>query len=119
MTSAANTLAMINPGAGAGGGLVCIVLLVSLGAGFVHFASTRYFTICFAAGASVFALTLVVWITADVLDPESGDRMYYSMPLLPWSFVLSFACSAIAGLPAVILRAVTAPSERNQSEGDE
>ncbi len=95
---------MIDVGAGAGGGLICISVLVSLISLPLHVVYDRFFTICFSAAATLFVLVLGLWIWFDVLDPIGGNRWAYSAILLPWAFVLPLVGSAVAGLPAVAMR---------------
>lgn len=97
-------LAMIDPGAGAGGAIIMLAIIVSVIAGVIHFFSRYYFAICLGAAATQFMLFLIPWILLDVLDPNSGDRMYFSMRLLPWTFLLPLVGSAYTGLLARVLR---------------
>lgn len=97
-------VAMIDPGAGAGAGLIRISVQISLITLLVHFVSDRFFTICFSAAAILFAIVFASWVWLDVLDPNGGDRWAYSAFLLPWAFILPLVGSAVAGLPAVVFR---------------
>lgn len=99
-------LAMIDPAAGAGGAVVMLALIVSLIAGIVHFFSRHFFVICFVAALAQFIFILIPWVLFDVMDPDSGDRVFFSMRLLLLSFLLPLAGSAIAGMPAMLIRGV-------------
>lgn len=101
-------LAMIDPGAAAGGAIVLLSVIVSVAAGIVHFFLRPYWLVCLGSGLTLFLPVFFAWVCLDVLDPDSGDRMYSSMRLLPWAFVFPFVGATYTGLPAVIFRSLRA-----------
>ena len=93
-------LAMVDPGAGAGGGLIAMCLFcVAPLALIAHFFSRRFFLVAFAA-AGVFTLfTFMLWLFFAVTASGRSDG---SFRLVWMGFLLSFVASLVAGIPAAL-----------------
>lgn len=105
---------MIDPSAGAGGAIVATCLFVVTPAAIaLHTYSKRFFLVSFGIALTNFLLWFALWIWLDVLDKDSGSRMWYSLPIVVAGFWLPLIFAATIGFPFFLVRYVRASNLKN------
>lgn len=100
---------MIDPAAGVGGAIVATCLfIVTPAAVALHACSKRYFLISFGIALTSFLFWFALWIWLDVLDKDSGSRLWSSLPIVVAGFWMPLIFAATIGLPFCLIRYVRA-----------
>ena len=100
---------MIDPSAGAGGAILATCLFVVTPAAVVlHICSRRFLLVSFGIALTSFLFWFALWIWLDVLDKDSGSRMWNSLPMVVAGFWLPLIFAATIGIPVFLVRHVRA-----------
>ena len=93
---------MVDPGAGAGGGLLAMCLFgVGPVALIAHFYSPRFFLVTFGLTGLFTLFVFVLWLFFAITSSRGADGSFR----LVWvGFLLSFGVSLVAGIPAALYR---------------
>ena len=96
-----SAIATIDPGAGAGGGLIALCLFVVAPIALVVHLLVRRFILVSLATSCVFALLLLgLWLYFDAGVPE---RRWLSFRLVWVGSLVALAVSIVAGIPALLV----------------
>jgi hypothetical protein len=100
---------VIDPSVGVGGPIVATCLfVVTLAAVVLHICSRRFLLVSFGIALTSFLFWFALWIWLDVLDQDSGSRMWNSLPMVVAGFWLPLIFAATIGLPFFLVRHVRA-----------
>lgn len=106
-------IAMIDPGAGAGGGLLVLSLVVVFPISIsLHLYSRRFFVVCASVTCGFTLLLLALWMYLDAGVPERGSA---SFRLVWLGFLLSLAMSILAGVIVWLVRAAEDRARRGSN----
>jgi hypothetical protein len=98
----ASLVAMIDPGAGAGGGLVALCLFIVAPVALVaHLLARRFILVSLTISLAFGAILLGLWLYFDAGVPA---RRWLSFRLVWVGFIMALVVSSVAGIPALLVR---------------